>query len=173
MLKIVVIILKSANHIFITIDLLFSLLDSYLINQDYFASFITMIIKSISINDGFVSLNLKLKKDISFKSDEIKKIFIKKQTISIFYLVGLSFLSLLFLVYYFNMPNYYFITVIVFHFLLYLFLNRMRYSLVLIDQNDEKYVFYFHVDNKFEIIEQIKIIRASIEDELFHNSFNA
>ena len=132
-----------------------------------------MIIKSISKKDDFVFFNLKLKKNISFKSDAIKKIFIKKQTISIFYMVGLSFLSLLFLVYYFNISNYSFITVIVFHFLLYLFLNRMRYSLVLIDQNDEKFVFYFDVDRKFEIIEQIKIIRASIEDELFHKSLNS
>ena len=132
-----------------------------------------MIIKSISKKDDFIFFNLKLKKNISFKSDAIKKIFIKKQTISIFYMVGLSFLSLLFLVYYFNISNYSFITVIVFHFLLYLFLNRMRYSLVLIDQNDEKFVFYFDVDRKFEIIEQIKIIRASIEDELFHKSLNS
>lgn len=132
-----------------------------------------MIIKSISKKDDFVFFNLKLKKNISFKSDAIKKIFIKKQTISIFYMVGLSFLSLLFLVYYFNISNYSFITVIAFHFLLYLFLNRMRYSLVLIDQNDEKFVFYFDVDRKFEIIEQIKIIRASIEDELFHKSLNS
>lgn len=132
-----------------------------------------MIIKSISKKDDFVFFNLKLKKNISFKSDAIKKIFIKKQTISIFYMIGLSFLSLLFLVYYFNISNYSFFTVIVFHFLLYLFLNRMRYSLVLIDQNDEKYVFYFDVNHKFEIIEQIKIIRASIEDELFHKSLNS
>ena len=88
-------------------------------------------------------------------------------------MVCLSFLSLLFLFYYFNINNYSFITVIVFYLLLYLFLNRMRYSLVLIDQNDEKYIFYFDVDRKFEIIEQIKIIRASIKDELFHKSLNS
>ena len=132
-----------------------------------------MIIKSISTRDDFVFFNLKLKKNISFKSDAIKKIFVKKQTISIFYMVCLSFLSLLFLFYYFNINNYSFITVIVFYLLLYLFLNRMRYSLVLIDQNGEKYIFYFDVDRKFEIIEQIKIIRASIKDELFHKSLNS
>jgi|Laugrespbdmm15sd_2_1035082.scaffolds.fasta_scaffold24930_1 hypothetical protein len=130
-----------------------------------------MIINSISIRDNFVFLNLKLKKNISFKSNDIKKIFIKKQTINTIYLIGLSFFSLLFLAYYFNMPDSTFVAVIVFYFLLYLFLNKMRYSLVLIDNNDEKYVFYFHADTKFEIIEQIKIIRASIEYELFNSSF--
>jgi hypothetical protein len=125
-----------------------------------------MIIKSISLNDNFVFLNLKWKKNISFKSNDVKKIFIKKQTINTPYLIGLSFFSVLFMVYYYRMPDSIFVIVIVFHFLLYLFLNKLRYSLVLIDHNNEKYVFYFHIDNKFEIIEKIKTIRASIEDKL-------
>ena len=131
-----------------------------------------MIVNSISLKDDFVFYNLKWKKKISFKSNDIKKIFIKKQSINTLYLIGLSFLSFLFLVYYFDMPNATFVSVIVFHFLLFLLLNKLRYSLVLIDNNDEKYVFYFYADNKFEIIEKIKIIRERIEDELFHSSFN-
>ena len=131
-----------------------------------------MIVNSISLKDDFVFYNLKWKKKISFKSNDIKKIFIKKQSINTLYLIGLSFLSFLFLVYYFDMPNATFVSVIVFHFLLFLVLNKLRYSLVLIDHNDEKYVFYFYADNKFEIIEKIKIIRERIEDELFHSSFN-
>ena len=130
-----------------------------------------MIVNSISLKDDFVFYNLKWKKKISFKSNDIKKIFIKKQSINTLYLIGLSFLSFLFLVYYFDMPNATFVSVIVFHFLLFLVLNKLRYSLVLIDHNDEKYVFYFYADNKFEIIEKIKIIREKIEDELFRSSF--
>jgi len=130
-----------------------------------------MIVNSISLKDDFVFYNLKWKKKISFKSNDIKKIFIKKQSIITLYLIGLSFLSFLFLVYYFNMPISTFLTVIVFHFLLFLLLNNLRYSLVLIDHNDEKHVFYFYAYNKFEIIEKIKIIREKIEDELFHGSF--
>lgn len=130
-----------------------------------------MIVNSISLKDDFVFYNFKWKKKISFKSNDIKKIFIKKQSINTLYLIGLSFLSFLFLVYYFNMPISTFLTVIVFHFLLFLVLNKLRYSLVLIDHNDEKYVFYFYADNKFEIIEKIKIIREKIEDELFRSSF--
>jgi hypothetical protein len=52
----------------------------------------------------------------------------------------------------------------------FLWLKNRQYSLILIVNEDEKHQFYFQSNCKFEFIEQIKIIRQKIKEEVFNAS---
>jgi hypothetical protein len=60
-------------------------------------------IKSITTKDNMVYIELKWNKYISFNSNQIKNIYIKKQPVNVFYLISISILLML-LVSYFNLP---------------------------------------------------------------------
>ena len=126
-------------------------------------------IKSITTKDNMVYIELKWNKYISFNSNQIKNIYIKKQPVNVFYLISISILLML-LVSYFNLPVKTYIIVIIIDCILYLFIKNTQYSLFLIGNDDEEHIFSFHKNFKFEVLEQIKIIRGIIQDELFHDN---
>jgi hypothetical protein len=126
-------------------------------------------IKSITTKDNMVYIELKWNKYISFNSNQIKNIYIKKQPVNVFYLISISILLML-LVSYFNLPVKTYIIVIIIDCILYLFIKNTQYSLFLIGNDDEEHIFSFHKNFKFEALEQIKIIRGIIQDELFHDN---
>ena len=127
-------------------------------------------IKSITTKDNMVYIELKWNKNISFNSNQIKNIYIKKQPVNVFYLMGIGIALLMLLVFYFNLPVKTYIIVIIIDCILYLFIKNTQYSLFLIGNDDEEHIFSFHKNFKFEVLEQIKIIRGIIQDELFHDN---
>ena len=100
-------------------------------------------IKSITTKDNMVYIELKWNKNISFNSNQIKNIYIKKQPVNVFYLISISILLML-LVSYFNLPVKTYIIVIIIDCILYLFIKNTQYSLFLIGNDDEEHIFSFH-----------------------------
>ena len=133
-------------------------------------NFITKNIKSITTKDNTVYFELNLNKNISFESNQIKKLYIKKQPVNVFYFIGIGIALLILLFFYLNLSVKMSFIAIVIYCILYLFIKKMQYSLLLIGNDDEKHVFYFNKNLKFEVIEQIKIIRGNIQEVLFHHN---
>ena len=131
---------------------------------------ITKRIKSITTKDNIVYIELKLNKNISFNLNQIKNIYIKKQPVNLFYLMGIGIALLMLVVSYYNLPVKTYIIVIIIDCILYLFIKNRQYSLFLIGNDDEEHIFSFHKNFKFEVLKQIKIIRGIVQDELFHDN---
>lgn len=130
-------------------------------------------IKSISTIGNIVYFQLKSNNNISFNLIQIKKIYIIRKPVNVYYFMGMGITLIIVLISCFILPILIsFISVIIYSMFFLFIIKKERHSLILIGNDNEKHVFYFHVNLKYIVVEQIKIIRGNIQKELFHNYQN-
>jgi hypothetical protein len=128
------------------------------------------ILKEIVIKEKSVSFQLNRNNALSFKFSEIEKVFIKKRTFFEKYFLILGILFFILMAYLLESNIFTYCILGVLFYIYFLWLKNRQYSLILIVNEDEKHQFYFQSNCKFEFIEQIKIIRQKIKEEVFNAS---
>jgi len=127
-------------------------------------------IKEIVIKDNIVCFQPQRNNSESFELKEINKIFIKKSSYILLYFFFISIPIFVLIVYYFKPTLVVFCCLVINFLILYLWVNKRQYSLILFINEEEKHEFNFHRKFKFEFVEQIKTIRQKINEDLFYES---